>query len=95
MIYIIIIIAIIAFIIYLSSKGNADIKNVEKNGGLKNKYKTLIDLIMARNSFYKLNEINSNNIALTNTGMTFKLIEMDKKSTNCVGLEFIWFWEKS
>ena len=41
---------------------------------------------MARNSFYKLNEINSNNIALTNTGMTFKLIEMDKK------LQIVWVW---
>lgn len=82
----IIIIAIIAFVIYLSAKGNADLKNVEKYGGLKNKYKTLIDLIMSRNSFYQLNEINSNNIELTNTGMKFKLIEMDKK------LQITWVW---
>jgi hypothetical protein len=85
MIYIIII-AVIAFFFYLSAKGNADIKNVEKYGGLKYKYKTLIDLIMSRNSFYQLREINTNNIELTNTGMTFKLIEMDKK------LQITWTW---
>lgn len=85
MVYIIII-AVIAFIIYLSFKGNADIQNVNKYGGLRNKYKTLIDQIMARNSFYQLNEINANNIELTNTGMKFKLIEMDKK------LQISWIW---
>lgn len=85
MIYIIII-AVIAFIIYLSIKGTADLKNVNKFGGLKNKYKILIDQIMSRNSFYQLNEINANNVELTNTGMKFKLIEMDKK------IQITWFW---
>ena len=64
MIYIIII-AVIVFFIYLVSKDNADIQNVNKFGGLKNKYKILIEHIMSRNSFYKLNEINSNNIVLS------------------------------
>ena len=86
MIWIIIIIAIIAFIIYLGAKGNADIKNVEKFGGLRNKYGVFIDKIMARNSFYQLHEINSNNIELTNTGMKFRLIEIDKK------LQVTWAW---
>lgn len=85
MIYIIIIV-IIAVVIYLSAKGNTDLKNVDKYGGLKNKYKTLIDLIMSRNSRYQLNEINSNNLELTNTGMIFKLKEMDKK------LQITWVW---
>lgn len=85
MIYIIIL-AVIAFIIYLSVKGNADLKNVNKYGGLKIKYKQLIDLIMSRNKYYQMNEINSNNIELTNTGMRFKLIEMDKK------LQITWVW---
>lgn len=82
----IVVIAIIAFFIYLSVKGNADIKNVNKYGGLRNKYKILIDRIMARNAYYRMNEINSNNIVLTNTGMSFKLIEMDKK------LQITWIW---
>ena len=86
MIYIIII-AVIVFFIYLASKDNADIQNVNKSGGLKNKYKILIEHIMSRNSFYKLNEINSNNIVLTNTGMRFKLIELDKK------LQITWHWD--
>ena len=86
MIYIIII-AVIVFFIYLVSKDNADIQNVNKFGGLKNKYKILIEHIMSRNSFYKLNEINSNNIVLTNTGMRFKLIELDKK------LQITWHWD--
>ena len=86
MIYIIII-AVIVFFIYLVSKDNADIQNVNKFGGLKNKYKILIEHIMSRNSFYKLNEINSNNIELTNTGMRFKLIELDKK------LQITWHWD--
>lgn len=85
MIYIIII-AVIAYVIYLSAKGNADIQNVNKHGGLRKKYKVFIDQIMARNSFYRLNEINSNNIELTNTGMRFKLIELDKK------LQVTWNW---
>src|SRR6218665_26576 len=81
MVYIIIIavIAVIAVIIYLAVKANADIQNV-------NKYRVFIDRIMARNPFYELNEINSNNIELTNTGMKFKLIEMDKK------LQITWHW---
>lgn len=81
-----IIIAVIAYLIYLSVKGNADIKNVNKHGGLRNKYRLLIDRIMARNSFYQLKQINSNNIELTNTGMKFKLIELDKK------LQVTWHW---
>jgi len=85
MIYIVII-AFITFIFYLSFKGNADIKNVDKYGGLKKKYETLIDQIMARNSFYQLNELNSNNIEITNTGMKFKLIEIDKK------IQITWLW---
>lgn len=85
MIYIIII-AIIGTIFYLSFKGRADLKNVIKAGGLKNKYKIFINRIISRNSFYQLNEINPNNLELLNTGMKFKLIEIDKK------LQITWFW---
>lgn len=55
-------------------------------GGLKNKYKKLIDLIMARNPMYQLEEINTNNVVLSNTGMIFRLIEKDKK------LHIYWVW---
>lgn len=87
-----IIIAIIAFIAIgyifkLASKGNADIENVKKHGGLRKKYHTLITLIMSRNSFYQLQELNINNVAITNTGMVFKLIEIDKK------LQITWRWD--
>lgn len=87
MVYVIII-AVIALIAYNAFKGNADIKNVNKYGGFRNKYKILIDRIMSRNSFYQLKEINSNNIELLNTGMKFKLIELDKK------LQIIWLWTR-
>lgn len=82
----IIILAVVAYLIYLATKGKADLENVNKYGGLVIKYKTLIDYIMSRNAYYQLNEINSNNIELTNTGMKFKLIELDKK------LQITWFW---
>lgn len=85
MVYVIII-AVIAFIAYKAFKGNADIKNVNKYGGLRNKYAILINEIMARNSQYRLVEKNSNNIQLTNTGMVFRLIEIDKK------LQVTWNW---
>lgn len=81
-----VIIAVIAFVIYQSIKGNSDIQNVEKHGGLRKKYSVLIDRIMARNSFYQLQELNSNNIEMTTTGMKFKLIELDKK------LQVTWSW---
>lgn len=81
-----IIIIVILFIIYFLIKGNADMKNVNKYGGLKNKYKTIIDLILARNPFYNMREINPNNIELSSTGVRFKLIELDKK------LQVTWFW---
>lgn len=83
----IIIIAVVAFVLYLSSKGDADMKNVKKYGGLKNKYRLLINNIMSRNSFYQVQEINANNVRITNTGMVFRLIEMDKK------LQVVWNWE--
>ncbi len=85
MVYVIII-AVIAFIAYNAFKGNADIANVKKYGGLRNKYATLINKIMSRNSQYRLEEKNSNNILLTNTGMVFRLIEIDKK------LQVTWNW---
>ncbi len=85
MIYIFIIVIIVIFL-YFSAKGTANLKNVSKHGGLKNKYKTLIDLIMSRNPFYQLNEINANNLELTNTGIKFSFIEVDKK------LIITWIW---
>ena len=81
-----IVIAFVAYIVYNAIKGNADIKNVNKYGGLINKYNILIKHIMSRNSFYQLKEINSNNIELLNTGMKFKLIELDKK------IQISWLW---
>lgn len=82
----IILIAIVAVFIYLARKGNADIENVNKYGGLTSKYHTFINHIMSRNAYYQLNEINSNNVELTNTGMKYKLIEIDKK------LQVTWVW---
>lgn len=82
----IIVIAAIIYVANLSAKGNADIKNVEKYGGLKIKYSTLINLIMSRNPLYQISELNINNVAITNTGIVFKLIELDKK------LQITWQW---
>ena len=81
-----IIILAIVLLIRLAIKGNADIQNVQKHGGLINKYSILINLIMSRNSYYQLKEININNIEITNTGMMFKLIEIDKQ------LQVTWHW---
>lgn len=87
MVYVIIIISVgIFLLVRLAKKGNADIANVQKYGGLKKKYSVLINHIMSRNSFYQLQELNINNVAITNTGMVFKLIEIDKK------LLITWHW---
>ena len=88
MVYIIVLIVVIVIVFFLYSgyKGSQDIENVEKLGGLRIKYEDFIDQIMARNSNYQIRELNSNNIELTNTGMIFKLIEIDKK------LQVTWNW---
>ncbi|MCT7905079.1 Uncharacterised protein [Candidatus Ornithobacterium hominis] len=85
--WILIIVALgVTYFLYIGYKGNKDIKNVEKYGGLKIKYNTLIELIMARSSTTRLQQINSNNIRITSTGMMFKLIEIDKK------IQITWDW---
>ena len=78
---------IIAYFVYQGMKGNADMENVNKYGGLKIKYSTLIDRIMSRNSYYQMIEVNSNDIRLTCTGMVFRLTEIDKK------IQIVWNWE--
>ena len=78
---------IIAYVVYQGMKGNADMENVNKYGGLKIKYSTLIDRIMSRNSYYQMIEVNSNDIRLTCTGMVFRLTEIDKK------IQIVWNWE--
>lgn len=83
----IIIAIIVIYIIYLGVKGNKDIQNVNKYGGLRNKYSVFINHIMSRNSYYQLRELNTNNIEIANTGMMFKLIEIDKK------LQVTWVWQ--
>lgn len=80
MIWIIIIVAIVAFFLYNGYKGAKDIKNVEKYGGILNKYNILIEFIMT-NKKLKLNQINSNNIEIGynfigNGYVKFKLIEI-------------------
>lgn len=79
MVYVIII-AIVIFILYNSFKGNQDIKNVEKHGGLQNKYNELIQCIMS-NEKLRLRTINPNNIEIGYSFagggyLFFKLIEM-------------------
>lgn len=88
MTYFIIGAVVLGLLIYLGAKGNADTKNVEKYGGLRNKYNVLIGNIMSRNPYYQIFEKNSNNIVLSCTGMTFRLIELDKK------LQVVWRWER-
>ncbi|MFM2268049.1 MAG: hypothetical protein RL757_1490 [Bacteroidota bacterium] len=75
-------------IIIMGNKGNEDIKNVNKYGGLQKKYSILIGKIMDRNPYYQLEIKNSNNVRLTNTGMAFRLIELDKK------LQVTWNWHR-
>lgn len=82
MIWIIIVIVGLA-ILYNMSKGSKDIKNVEKFGGLENKYGILIKNLMS-NEKLRLRKINSNNIEIgysfVGDGYVyFKLIEIDKK----------------
>ena len=89
MTYFIIGAVVLGLLIYLGAKGNADTKNVEKYGGLRNKYNVLIGNIMSRNPYYQIFEKNSNNIVLSCTGMTFRLIELDKK------LQVVWIWERN
>jgi hypothetical protein len=77
-----IILVVVIFLIYNGYKGNNDIKNVEKFGGLENKYNILIKNIMS-NEKLKLRKINSNNLEIGysfigNGYVYFKLIEMDK-----------------
>ena len=50
----IVIAIVVIYIIYLGVKGNKDIQNVNKYGGLKNKYSIFINHIMSRNSYRKL-----------------------------------------
>lgn len=78
-----IIIAVIAFFVYNSYKGNQDLANVNKYGGLKNKYSVLIEQIMT-NKKLQLQELNPNNVYIGysfigNGYVRFKLIEMSKK----------------
>lgn len=89
MIYIVLIIAGITmlYIFNLEAKGIIGNTSSSAQKGVKNKYQILINLIMSRNSFYQLKEMNTNNIEITNTGMVFKLIEIDKK------LQITWRWD--
>ncbi|MGG5505095.1 hypothetical protein ACPDHQ_16920 [Myroides odoratimimus] len=88
MIYIVLIIAAITmlYIFNLEAKGVIGDTSRSTQKGVKNKYQILINLIMSRNSFYQLKEMSINNIEITNTGMVFKLIEIDKK------LQITWHW---
>lgn len=60
---IIIITAVVIFLVYNSYKGNQDIKNVEKSGGLENKYSELISFLMS-NEKLRLSRKNSNNVEI-------------------------------
>lgn len=86
-IIIIIVLVIVIFFVRLSTQTISEIEHVGKHGGLKNKYKTLIDRIMSRNSMYQLKEIYSNDIELICTGMKFHLTEVNKK------LKITWVWD--
>lgn len=84
MTYIIIgIVVIIVFLVYNASKGGQDIKHVEKDGGLENKYRTLIKYLMS-NEKLQLRNVNSNNIKIgysfVGDGFVqFTLTEMSRK----------------
>ncbi|PZD78537.1 hypothetical protein [Mesonia sp. K7] len=80
MIWAIIILVIVVLFIYNGYKGNKDIKNVERYGGLEFKYGVLIQKIMS-NEKLKLRKINSNNLEIGYSFagggyVMFKLIEM-------------------
>lgn len=84
MTYIVIgIVLIVVFFIYNASKGGQDIKHVEKDGGLENKYRALIKYLMS-NEKLQLRKINSNNIKIgygfAGDGFVqFSLTEMSRK----------------
>lgn len=79
----IIVLAVIGFFLYLGIKGGKDIKNVEKYGGLDNKYKTLVNKMLYHSQKLKMKKINSNNLEIgysfTGGFVRFKLIEMNKR----------------
>lgn len=86
----IILIAVIAIVIFFGRLANqtvSEIEHVGKHGGLKNKYKILIEHIMSRNSLYQLKENYSNDIELLCTGTKFHLTEVKKT------LEINWGWD--
>ncbi len=78
----IIILAIIGIFLFLGVKGGQDIKNVEKYGGLENKYKILVNKMLSHSQKLKMKKINSNNLEIgysfTSGFVRFKLIEMNK-----------------
>ncbi len=85
-IIIVIVLAIVIFFVRHSDQTINEINHIGKHGGLKNKYKVVIDKIMSRNSLYQLKEHYSNDIELLCTGTVFHLTEVKKV------LKITWAW---